>query len=168
MNPWNIAKEVHIQYWLTTNQSQTNSDETFVQTKFFSHCIGSQYNLFIDVYISSSFLFAAPPLPPESLRVTNISRDAVTLAWETPDADGGTPVKNYVIERKDAARGAWTTVGTVDARTRSYQVRKLLEGNQYHFRVMAENDAGMSDAAETSQSIEVKSPFGKLHFTSKW
>ena len=105
----------------------------------------------------------SPPQKPESLRVKNILRDSVTLAWEAPERDGGAPVKGYVIERKDASRDTWSTVGTVDALSREFKVRKLLEDNKYHFRVMAENEAGMSEPVETAQSVEVKSPFGEYH-----
>jgi titin len=69
------------------------------------------------------------PLPPSSLRVTSIQRDAVTLSWEEPDDDGGVPITGYVIERSDATRGGWATIGTVDAMlTNSFRVPKLLEG----------------------------------------
>ena len=108
---------------------------------------------------------AAPALPP-SLRVTGIRRDSVSLAWEEPEYDGGSPVSGYVIERKDVNRGGWTTVGTVPTHTRSYTINKLLEGNEYLFRVMAENSAGVSRPVETGQSIEVRSPHGKHNYTT--
>ncbi len=104
----------------------------------------------------------APPSAPGSLRVTSILRDSVTLAWEEPATDGGSPITGYVIERHDTARMGWTTVGTVNAGVLKYQVRKLLEGNEYNFRVMAENLAGTGEPIESSQAVEIKSPFGKL------
>ena len=36
-----------------------------------------------------------------------------------------------------------------------------MEGNQYVFRVSAENEVGIGEPAELSQSITTKSPFGK-------
>ena len=64
----------------------------------------------------------AIPSAPTSLRVTSILRDAVTLAWEAPESDGGEGLTGYVIERKDTTRGGWTTVGSVNAYTRSFKV----------------------------------------------
>ena len=64
----------------------------------------------------------AVPSAPTSLRVTSILRDAVTLAWEAPESDGGESLTGYVIERKDTMRGGWTTVGSVNAYTRSFKV----------------------------------------------
>lgn len=102
---------------------------------------------------------AAPSLPP-SLRVTGIRRDSVSLAWEEPEYDGGSPITGYIIERRDVTRGGWSAVGSVPATSRSYTVPKLLEGSEYYFRVMAENSAGISRPVETSQAIQIKSPYG--------
>ena len=41
------------------------------------------------------------------------------------------------------------------------QVGRLMEGNQYVFRVSAENEVGIGEPAELSQSITTKSPFGQ-------
>jgi len=104
------------------------------------------------------------PGAPASLRLTGVQRDAVTLSWEPPEADGGAPVTGYLVERCDATRGGagWTTVGHVDAATLSFRAAKLLEGSRYHFRVTAENAAGTGQAIETTHAVEVKSPFGEL------
>jgi len=99
-------------------------------------------------------------LPPSSLRVTSIQRDAVSLSWEEPDHDGGMPITGYVVERSDAKRGGWATLGTVDAFTTNFKVPKLLEGSRYYFRIMAENAVGTGRPIETAQAVEVKSPYG--------
>ncbi|ELT96024.1 hypothetical protein CAPTEDRAFT_139787 [Capitella teleta] len=100
------------------------------------------------------------PSAPTSLRVTSILRDAVTLAWEAPESDGGESISGYVIERKDAVRGGWTSVGTCNAYTHSFKVGKLLEGKDYYLRVMAENSVGVGTPVETQNSIEVKNKPG--------
>ena len=70
-------------------------------------------------------------------------------------------MSGYVIERQDVRRGGWTTLATVDPLTHSYKVQKLLEGQEYHFRVLAENQVGVGTAFETQQPIEVRSPYGE-------
>ena len=99
------------------------------------------------------------PSAPASLRVTSILSDSVTLAWEQPEHDGGDVITGYVIERRDAQRGGWTTVGSVDRGSTSFRVRKLLDGNDYYFRVAAENSVGTGRPNETPTSVEIKSPF---------
>ena len=69
------------------------------------------------------------------------------------------PITGYVIERKEVSRGGWTTAGMTDSYSTSIKVSKLLEGNSYDFRVMAENKVGTGPPLETTQTVEVKSPF---------
>ena len=97
------------------------------------------------------------------MRVKQITKDSVTLGWDVPDSDGGTPITNYVIERRDAGRNIWTQGGSVDGNTLTCKVPSLLEGKEYYFRVMARNAAGLSEPTETPKPIVVKSEFGEFH-----
>lgn len=54
----------------------------------------------------------------------------------------------------------------MDAATRSLKATKLVEGNQYHFRVKAENDVGESDPAQTAEPVTAKLPFGAFLWTA--
>ena len=51
------------------------------------------------------------PSAPRSLRVTQISADFASLAWEEPEADGGAPITEYVIEKKDTSKANWINAG---------------------------------------------------------
>ena len=42
------------------------------------------------------------------------------------------------------------------------QINKLLEGNQYYFRVQAQNEAGVGRATETAQLVDIKSAHGMI------
>ena len=67
------------------------------------------------------------------------------------------------MEKQDVKRQAWVQVDRVGAAApRSLKAAKLVEGNQYHFRVTAENDIGASDPTQTEQPVTAKLPFGKL------
>ena len=92
--------------------------------------------------------------------MTGILKDSLTISWDTPDNNGGLPITGYVIERRDAKQGGWITAGTADAHASSFKINKLLEGNEYFIRVMAENAAGTGSPVETAQPIEVRSPYG--------
>lgn len=46
-------------------------------------------------------LFTACPEPPINLRLIGISDDSVTIEWNCPRDDGGSPVTGYVIEIKE-------------------------------------------------------------------
>ena len=93
------------------------------------------------------------PSAPENLKVTDISSDAVSLEWSPSKADGGAPIVGYAIERKDAGRQQWVRVARVEPYINKYTVPKLLEGRGYTFRVMAENDEGLSEPVTLDKTV---------------
>lgn len=99
------------------------------------------------------------PGPPEGpLHVTGVSSNKCTLSWRAPQDDGGNTITHYIIERRETSRLAWTVVSN-DCKTTVYKVTKLLEGNEYIFRVMAANSYGVGEPI-TTPSIIMKDPFG--------
>ena len=64
----------------------------------------------------------------------------VRLSWAAP-ATGGTPIRDYVIQRSRPG-GAWTTVTDGVSTARSFTVRRLRNGRLYRFRVAAVNNVG--------------------------
>jgi len=114
------------------------------------------------VYLSS----VAPPSAPRNLRVTEISRDYVVIAWEKPVFDGNEQLLGYEIEKSMAGGGGtFVSAGYVDVGTMSFRVTRLHEGCDYLFRVSAENRVGLGPPAITEQPVTVKLPFGKSEFT---
>lgn len=71
--------------------------------------------------------------------------------------------KGYVIERRDAKRTSWSSAGNTACL--EYQVTKLMENNEYVFRVAAENQIGVSEFVETSGPVKAKFSFGKILFS---
>ena len=57
-------------------------------------------------------------------------------------------------------RSAWILVDNVKPSITSYCVQNLLEGNEYLFRVYAENTEGLSKAMESSEIAVPKRPAG--------
>ena len=54
----------------------------------------------------------------------------------------------------------WQNIGTSD--TTEFVVPGLFEGNQYSFRVSAENMVGIGEPVELKDTVIPKSQFGKL------
>ena len=79
--------------------------------------------------------------------------------WDVPEHDGGSPITDYIVERRDVKREAFVKVGEVKADVLSLKVEKLVEGNQYVFQVKAVNAVGDSDPA-ASEPVTAKLPFG--------
>ena len=94
-------------------------------------------------------------------KVKDIERTSVTLEWQPPSDDGGSPLTSYILEKRDTARPTWTRVEKLSANKTSCKVQNLLEGSDYHFRVTAENKHGASEPLETEKTVKPKSPFGE-------
>uniref|UniRef100_A0A8C1WBT6 Titin n=1 Tax=Cyprinus carpio TaxID=7962 RepID=A0A8C1WBT6_CYPCA len=88
-----------------------------------------------------------------------VSSDKCTLIWHPPLDDGGNTITHYIIERRETSRLAWTVVCN-DCKTTTYKVTKLLEGNEYIFRVMAANSYGVGEPIE-APSVIMKDPFSQ-------
>ena len=101
------------------------------------------------------------PSPPQNFEVTDVNKDSVILKWRAPANDGGSAVTNYVIEKRDVKRSNFLKVTQVTADVTEVKVEKLTEGNEYFFRVCAENEIGASDWTTTDDAIKAKLPFGK-------
>lgn len=102
-----------------------------------------------------------PPTAPRWLNVVNMSRNSADLKWTAPERDGGSPVTNYVVEKRDARRKGWQTVDTT-VKELAYTVTPLNEGSLYVFRVAAENAVGVGPFCELPDSVLAKDTFSEV------
>jgi len=87
------------------------------------------------------------PSPPQNLRVvsTFVENGEVTLVWDKPSSDGGSPITGYIIYW--SADGCASTHTIIIGPEESYTIRGLQPMKIYHFRVSAINSAGESEAS---------------------
>lgn len=107
-------------------------------------------------------VFSDKPGPPRNPGVSSVNEDSVTLTWEIPEKDGGSPVTGYVVEIRSALKKTWTKVDTTQELT--ITASKLSAGTQYFFRVAAQNAVGTGDFVELSQGVTPKSQNSKCSF----
>lgn len=92
----------------------------------------------------------------------NLSSDSCKLNWYFPENDGGSPISNYVIEKREAERKAWTSLSFTASRQNALATG-LTAGKSYFFRVAAENAIGVGPFMETAAEIIIKEPMSEFN-----
>lgn len=97
--------------------------------------------------------------PNGPLEVSDVTKEGCTLKWKKPDDDGGSPIEYYEIEKMDTETGMWVPAGR--STEPKFDVKNLVPGKNYKFRVRAVNKEGDSDELQTEKSTLAKNPFGE-------
>lgn len=106
--------------------------------------------------------YADVPGPPASIKLKEVFSDHVKLSWTAPLADGGSPITNYIVDKRESSRANWAQVSTKISRDiTEFCVERLIMGHEYQFRVRAENRYGAGDAI-LSDLVVAKDPFSKI------
>lgn len=99
-----------------------------------------------------------PPVGP--VNISDVTENSVALRWQPPTYDGGSQVTNYIVLKRETSTAAWSEVSAAAARS-LIKVMKLTTGEEYQFRIKAENRYGISDHID-STCVTVKLPYSKL------
>lgn len=114
---------------------------------------------------SDAVLVSEVPLVPTKLEVVDVTRSTVTLAWEKPLYDGGSRLTGYVLEACKAGTERWMKVVTLKPTILEHTVISLNEGEQYLFRVRAQNEKGVSEPREIITAVTVQDLRGMYQIT---
>ena len=119
----------------------------------------------MDRLLTVNLLFYSDtPGPTGPIQIKELTNESALIAWDPPTVDGGAPVNNYIIERREASMRAYKTVTSKCSKT-SYKIAGLMEGLMYYFRVLPENLYGVGEPCETPDVVliaEVPLPPSKL------
>lgn len=72
-------------------------------------------NLFTLLGLLLNCLFADEPEAPEKPQVMDWDEDHVDLAWVKPKSDGGSPIIEYIVQKKEKGSPYWANALTVPA-----------------------------------------------------
>lgn len=104
-----------------------------------------------------------PPVGP--VEIGEVGETTVCLKWAPPEYDGGSPVTNYIVLKRETSTPTWAEVSTNITRN-SIKVTKLTKGEEFQFRIKAENRNGVSDHID-SKPVTIKLPYSKsVHLNS--
>lgn len=101
------------------------------------------------------------PGPVGSLDATDITKTTAQLSWLPPENDGGSPILNYVVEKREVDRKTWTKC-IEDLKKTSFKVTNLTLGIEYYFRVMACNKYGIGVPQDSPRSYLAVDPISKF------
>jgi len=104
-------------------------------------------------------MFPDCPSPPSGvIKVSKVTPTSCQLDWDAPADDGGSPVTSYMVERRCCGSegdvegaGQWQTIGR--SYVRHMVAWELVAGQQYQFRVSAENMYGISVTGHESDVV---------------
>ena len=116
----------------------------------------------LSLFYVAWLLFSDAPFAPRELKAVEYNVDYVTLSWTGPEHDGGSPILGYVVEKRDSMMNMWSQAAKVDKDTFTVKVTNLFEGQNYLFRVAAENQCGRGAYVELIKPVVTKLPFGEL------
>ncbi|XP_067934437.1 twitchin-like [Watersipora subatra] len=100
-----------------------------------------------------------PPGAPTDLLSDKVEASSIELSWKAPATDGGTPIKQYLVEGKTAKDQNWVKMAEVS--TLNAKVDDLRENTDYQFRVKAVNKAGESKPAQLTVPVKTKKKLRK-------
>jgi len=138
-NKWTKVEEVV----KTTSYEVTNLTEgdTYIFRVSAINEVGSSEYLESEPTVIKS-LFRPPSAPQGPIDISGLTDNSLVLGWKPPEDDGGSPLTEYFVERRESSKKAWQKVGTNDGNSTNYEVPDLKKGSSYSFRITAKNEFG--------------------------
>lgn len=93
------------------------------------------------------------PSAPEKLHYTDRGKNTITLAWQPPRTDGGSPIRGYYVEKMRSDSNEFDVANRKIFTECCGTIENLSESQEYQFRVKAVNEVG---DGEPSKPINAK------------
>jgi len=83
-------------------------------------------------------------------------KDFIQIKWAAPRSTGGSPITGYEVERCGIHSGRWKKISRENVKGTDYTDDNVNAGEQYQYRVIANNKIGSSMPSEPSLPITAK------------
>jgi titin len=112
----------------------------------------------LNYYVFTFALLCLPDKPsqPGEIDTVTVTKDAVAIKWAAPECDGGKEVLGYWVEYRKSAEATWKKCNKTRTKEKKFTITGLAEATEYEFRVMAENETGISRPRRTATCIKTK------------
>ncbi|KAM9839522.1 myomesin-1 [Aulostomus maculatus] len=107
-----------------------------------------------DTFLCEEWTIAVPG-PPHDLQIREVRSDTLVLLWKPPVYQGRDPVNGFYIDMKEAEgpEEAWRGINAKATEKTYIKIKNLKEGENYVFRVRAQNQAGVGKTSEVSEPV---------------
>ncbi|XP_051986339.1 immunoglobulin-like and fibronectin type III domain-containing protein 1 [Xyrauchen texanus] len=124
-------------------------------------------NEFGTIEALSRLIVLAYPGPPSTPKVVSAFKNCITLSWISPANTGGTNIVGYNMDKRKRGSNIWGQVNPPDQpiKGKQYDVKDVVEGMEYEFRVSAINFSGAGEPSTPSEFVmarDPKKPPGKI------
>lgn len=100
------------------------------------------------------------------MRITDITKNSISLGWQKPNYDGGSTITGYIIEKREGISAKWSKANLTNVTDTRYTVTGLTQDETYEFRVLAKNAVGsVSNPSSTAGPATCVDTYGR-HFIS--
>eukprot|EP00073_Rattus_norvegicus_P005328 NP_001094228.2 myosin-binding protein C, slow-type [Rattus norvegicus] len=151
------------------NQINIRNSETdtiiFIRKAERSHSGKYDLEVKVDKYVENASIdiqIVDRPGPPQAVTIEDVWGENVALTWTPPKDDGNAAITGYTIQKADKKSMEWFTVIEHYHRTNA-TITELVIGNEYYFRVFAENMCGLSEDATMTKESAVIAKDGKIY-----
>jgi predicted phage tail protein len=141
----------------TGNTSTTYSDTSLLSNTTYTYRVSAINSVGTsspsNIASATTAVQTCAPQSPTGLTVSSTSSSTITLNWNAPGNDGGSPIIGYKIERSTNG-GSWSTiVSNTHSASTTYSDNGLLPLMTYTYRVSAINSVGTSPPSNTASSM---------------
>jgi len=144
--------------------SLIENNDYFVRVKAQNEANLTSHALETESFVTVKSPFTVPTAPT-GFRVVSVGKDKVTLEFKDSESDGNLGIRNYLIEKRDSKRVTWVKACKVRPQTKSenneshtytVEIDDLVTGGSYYFRVLAENQKGLSESNEMKVVVHLE------------
>uniref|UniRef100_A0A8C5B9W8 Myosin-binding protein C, slow-type n=1 Tax=Gadus morhua TaxID=8049 RepID=A0A8C5B9W8_GADMO len=107
------------------------------------------------------------PGPPQAVTIEEVWGENVALDWSPPKDIGNSPISGYTIQKADKKTMEWYTCVEHYHRT-CITISDLVIGNEYFFRIYAENMCGLSESATQTKDCALIVKEGTARVTPEY
>ena len=108
------------------------------------------------------FVITSVPAMPQGLTICETTGTYITLSWEPPAEDGGTPVTGYEVICCNISDNEWIKGQVLEDDITLWRQENLVKGKEYIFQVTAKNKMGESDPVVSENPVMLLRKFSVL------